>query len=399
MAQYSYRAISQQDGSTQTGKLEAASEQAAVAQLQSQRLLPVSVSALNHAAVSIRSGQLATSDQLAIARGMSNLLDAGIPVEQAMTMLIDLAENDRQLAALNEWRDTLRDGASLSDAIEKSSVSTSGFFISMIRAGEASGAIETALQRLNEYLERSKVLKDTVISAMIYPMILLAVAVISVFVLLAFVVPQFKDMFEEMGEALPLPTQIVVASGDFLQNWWWLVALFVVAAVLLWKRAMLQPAFRLSVDRKLLNMPLIGPVMIRLDLSRFAFTLSTLTQNGVALTEAMHIVTNTVGNTFIQLQLKQALEQVKEGARLANALSTSGFPKLALQLIKIGEETGKLEQMLAQIGEIYDEELQAKVKRMVALLEPLLILTLGVVIAGIILSILMAIMAANELAF
>lgn len=399
MPQYSYRAISQQDGSKQDGVLDAASEQAVVAQLQSQHLLPVSIEVNVAMAAGKKSGKLSTKDQLDIARGMNNLLGAGIPVDQAMGMMIDLADNDRQVAVLSEWREALRDGSSLSEAIENSSAGTSGFFVSMVKAGEASGALDVALERLSEYLERAKALRDTVVSAMIYPAILLAVAVISVIILLAYVVPQFKDLFEDMGAALPLPTQIVVASGDFLAAWWWALIGAFFAIGWLWRRAMEKPPFRLKVDQRLLKMPLVSGIVIRLDVSRFAFTLSTLTQNGVALTEAMQIVIQTVGNTAMQQQLRYVLEQIKEGSRLATALADSSFPKLAIQLIKIGEETGKLEQMLAQIGEIYDEELQAQVKRLVALMEPVLILTLGMVIAGIIMSVLMAILAVNDLAF
>ena len=400
MPLYSYQAIPLSGGKRQSGMQEADSKAQLVRTLRRQGLVPVDIVVAQgeQARGQRHKTRLKHQDQLEIARGLSNLLGAGIPADQALGMLLDLAETDAQQAALISWRDGLRDGKSLSDAIEQGDAEVSGFFVSVIRAGEAGGSLDSALVRLADYQERSKALRDSVVSALIYPAILLSVAVISVVILLTFVVPQFKDLFDDMGAALPLPTQIVVGAGDFLLHWWWLLLLLIAAGAWLFRRAMRQPAFRERFDRRLLSWPLIGPLLVRLDISRFAYTLGTLLQNGVPLLEGMQIVAQTVGNLSIRREINDAAGQLREGGRLAAALGKSHFTRLALQLIRIGEETGKLEPMLDQIGGIYDQEVQSQVKRMLALLEPALILGLGVLIAGIIMSILMAILAVNDLA-
>ncbi len=400
MPLFSYQAIPLHGGKRQRGVQEAESKAQLVRALRQQGLVPVDI-VVTQGEQAQRQRQrirLKPQDQLEIARGLANLLGAGIPADQALGMLLDLAETDSQQAALIDWRDGLRDGKSLSEAIEQGDAAVSGFFVSMIRAGEAGGSLDTALNRLADYQERAKALRDSVISALIYPAILLGVAVISVVILLTFVVPQFKDLFDDMGAALPLPTQIVVAAGDFLLHWWWLLSIAIVAGVWLFRRALARPAFRERFDRRLLGVPLLGSLLLRLDISRFAYTLGTLLQNGVPLLEGMGIVANTVGNLAIRREINDASAQLREGGRLAAALGKSHFTRLALQLIRIGEETGKLEPMLDQIGGIYDQEVQSQVKRMLALLEPALILGLGVLIAGIIMSILVAILAVNDLA-
>ena len=400
MPLFSYQAIPLQGGRRQRGVQEAESKAQLVRVLRQQGLVPVAIEVAQggQARRQRHRIRLKHQDQLEIARGLSNLVAAGIPLDQALGMLLDLAETESQQAALISWRDGLRDGKSLSEAIEQGDAEVSGFFVSMIRAGETGGSLDTALSRLADYQERSKALRDSVISALIYPAILLGVAVTSVIILLTFVVPQFKDLFDDMGAALPLPTQIVVAAGDFLIDWWWLLAIALAAGGWLLRRALRRPAFRERFDRRLLAIPLLGPLLTRLDISRFAYTLGTLLQNGVPLLEGMQIVADTVGNLAFRREINEASAQLREGGRLAGALGKSHFTRLSLQLMRIGEETGKLETMLDQVGHIYDEEVQARVKRLLALLEPALILGLGVLIAGIIMAILMAILAVNDLA-
>jgi general secretion pathway protein F len=276
----------------------------------------------------------------------------------------------------------------------------SRFYLNMIRAGEAGGALEVVLKRLTEFLERSQALRETVTSALIYPMILLTVSALSVIILLTFVVPQFQRLFADAGKALPLATQIVIAVGDGFRHYWWVGALLMVLAVVTLRRQFSQPESRARWDRWLLRLPLVGDLIAKVETARLSRTLGTLLGNGVSLLNALAIVRETLSNQVMATALGEVAEHVKAGRGLAEPLQDAeSFPKLAVQMIRVGEETGQLQEMLIQIADTYDGEVQTAVKRLLTLLEPAMILGLGVIIAGIIMSILVAILSLNELAF
>lgn len=298
-----------------------------------------------------------------------------------------------------QLREDVRGGAPLSAAMEARQGVFTRFYLNMIRAGEAGGALDVVLQRLTEFMERSKELRDTVKSALIYPAILVGVSLLSVAILLMWVVPQFSQMFEESGKALPLPTQIVIAAGDGVRNYWWLMVLLAVGAYSWFARQMREPASRFRWDQRLLNLPLVGDLIGKLEVARFSRTLGTLIGNGVTLLAALSIVKETLSNTVMCQALGDVAAQLKEGKGLGKPLmETKLFPKLAVHLVMVGEETGKLQDMLIRIADIYDREVHSTVKRMLALMEPVLILGLGLVIGGIIMSILVAILSVNDLA-
>ena len=324
---------------------------------------------------------------------------AGLPLDRAMEVLIGLSEEAGLRAMLLAIRDEVRGGVALSAALAKQSGTFSRLYVSMVRAGEAGGALGNVLLRLSEYMERANELRATVVSALIYPSILVAVSLISVMALLVFVVPQFTQMFEEAGKALPLATQIVVAAGNFLREWWWALLLAVFAGAYLLRRRLENPAARLAWDRRLLRLPLAGDLIAKLEMARFARTLATLIGNGVPLLHALSVVRETLGNTFLAEALGRVAAELKEGRGLGRPMLQQGlFPPLAVNMVMVGEETGRLEEMLQQVAEVYDKEVQRAVKRALTLLEPALILGLAVIIAGIILSILVAILGVNELA-
>jgi len=253
---------------------------------------------------------------------------------------------------------------------------------------------------LSDYLERSKELRETVSTALIYPAILVTMAGLSLLLLLTFVVPQFTEMFESAGKELPLPTQIVVGIAQGLRDYWWTLPLLAIAITSYVRYQMADPARRYTWDRRFLRLPLVGDLIKKIEVANFSRTLATLLGNGVSLLGALNIVKETLGNRVVAEKIDLAAESLKQGGGLSGPLVDSGlFPTLAVQMVKLGEESGHLDEMLERVAVTYDKEIKIAIQRLLALLEPVLIVGLGIMIAGIIISILMAILSVNDLAF
>ena len=316
-------------------------------------------------------------------------------------VLKDLADdNERLLKLIGRVLEKVKSGTSLADSLELQAGIFSKFYLNMIRAGEAGGNLGEVLARLSEYLESSQELKDTVSTALIYPAILLVMSLASLFIMLTFVVPQFTEMFASAGKALPVSTQIVVGLAEWLQAYWWVLVLAVFGASSYMRYEMAEPARKKAWDGRFLKMPLLGEIFLNQETANITRTLGTLLGNGVSIIAAMLIVRETVDNLVIADAISEAEEQLKQGKHLSNALLEKAlFPKMAMQMIKMGEETGRLEEMLLRVATIYDKQLRVSITRMLAFLEPALIITLGLMIAGIIVSILLAILSVNDLAF
>ncbi len=406
MPRYRYEAVDAA-GETLRDELEAPTPDAAVEQLRDRGLLPLSVNEAKGGLLRGGLGQPLFSKRRALSRKaiglftqqLASLLGAGMPLDRALTILIGVAEDEQSKTLLERVQEKVRGGSALADALEAQGA-FSRFYLNMIRAGEAGGALETVLKRLNEFLERSQALRETVTSALIYPTILLTVAALSVIILLTFVVPQFERLFADAGKALPLATQIVIAIGNGFQHYWWAGLLVIGLIVMTVRRQLSQPENSARWDHWLLRLPLIGDLIAKVETARLSRTLGTLLGNGVSLLNALTIVRETLSNQVLAVALGEVAEHAKTGRGLAEPLlETGNFPKLAVQMIRVGEETGQLQEMLIQVADTYDGEVQTAVKRLLTLLEPVLILGLGVVIAAIIMSILVAILSLNELAF
>lgn len=409
MARYQYKAVAP-TGEIQDGEIESPTSDAVVQRLQDMGLIPMRVSMVSTSRVDatisvppIRIGRnkvhVTQDDVAAFTQELAVLLKAGLPLDRALQILISLSGHDVVRQLMTDIREDVRGGAALSAALEARNGVFSKFYLNMVRAGEAGGALDVVLQRLSEFMERAKELRETVKSALIYPAILVGVSVLSVAILLVWVVPQFSQMFEESGKALPVPTQVVIALGDFVRAYWWVLMLGGVGGYLGLQRKLSDTRFRLRWDSWLLGLPLVGDLIGKLEVARFSRTLGTLIGNGVTLVSALSIVKETLGNAFMAQGLTQVATQLKEGKGLGVPLMQSGlFPKLAVHLIQVGEETGKLQEMLLRIADIYDREVHSAVKRMLSLMEPVLILGLGLVIGGIIMSILVAVLSVNDLA-
>ncbi|QSA96710.1 type II secretion system F family protein [Methylococcus sp. EFPC2] len=405
MPLYFYKAVNR-EGETQESEREAADESVLLAALQSEGLIPIRIApASSRPFAWLRLGRdkskLAQKDIALFTHELLTLLHAGLPLDRALTVLLELTETQPALNALiGRVLETVKGGAQLSDALEKQTGVFSRFYLNLIRAGEAGGALEQVLQRLSDYLERSKELRETVSTALIYPAILVTMAALSLLLLLTFVVPQFTEMFESAGKELPLPTQIVVGLAEGLRDYWWAIPLLVMGVASYVRQQMSVPERRYVWDRRLLKLPLVGDLVRKIEVANFSRTLGTLLGNGVALLTALTIVKETLGNRVAAEKVDLALENLKQGGGLSGPLIESGlFPTLAIQMIKLGEESGHLDEMLERVAATYDKEVKIAIQRLLALLEPVLIVGLGIMIAGIIISILMAILSVNDLAF
>ena len=403
MPLYRYKAVTPA-GESQDGEMEGFAQSAIVDRLQSMGLIPIridetSARSADAGAGLFRKNRVTQSDVAVFTQELATLLKAGLPLDRCLEILIGLSASEPVRQLMVQVREDVRGGAALSTAMEAQRGVFSRFYLNMIRAGEAGGALDVVLQRLTEFMERSKELRETVKSALMYPAILIGVALLSVVILLMWVVPQFSQMFEESGKALPLPTQIVIAAGDTVRNYWWAMVLGGVGIYAWFSNQMREQSSRYKWDRRLLALPLVGDLVRKLEVARFSRTLGTLIGNGVTLLTALSIVKDTLSNTVMSEGLGVVTAHLKEGKGLGKPLMNTGlFPKLAIHLVMVGEETGKLQEMLIRIADIYDREVHSTVKRMLALMEPFLILGLGLVIGGIIMSILVAILSVNDLA-
>jgi general secretion pathway protein F len=408
MALYRYKAVNPA-GDIAAGELDAANESEIVDRLRDQGLMPMQVVAAtrDRSAAAAKPAQKrswfaprrVTRDHvLAFTRELATLLHAGLPLDRALEILIGLATAPPVAVLLQTIRDSVRGGKSLSQALDMHREAFSRFYVNIVRAGEAGGALGVVLTRLAETMERNKELRESVKAALIYPTILICVAVASVMVLLVWVVPQFQQTFAQAGKALPLPTQVVIFVGTGLRKYWWLIALIVAAVVWLIRRRLARPEVRFRWDRRLLRLPLLGDLLAKVEVARLARTLATLLGNGVTLLAGLSIVKDTMTNSVLASALDGVVTRLREGKGFGRPLIETGlYPRLATQLILVGEESGRLEEMLQRVADVYDREVQMAVRRFLAVLEPALILSLAVLIGGIVLSILVGVMAMSEL--
>jgi len=405
MPLYFYKAVNR-EGETLEAEREAADEAALLLALQGEGLLPIKIAPASSKPFAwlrfgVKKSGVSRKDIALFTHELLTLLQAGLPLDRALVVLLELTETQLSLnAMIAKVLEAVKGGAQLSDALERQTGVFSRFYLNLIRAGEAGGALEQVLERLSDYLDRSRELRETVTTAMIYPAILVTMAAASLLLLLTFVVPQFTEMFESAGKELPLPTQIVVGVASALRDYWWALPLLFMGVASYFRYQMADRDRRYVWDRRLLALPLVGDLIKKITVANFSRTLATLLGNGVTLLTALTIVKDTLNNLVVAEKIDLAVDSLKQGGGLSAPLIESGlFPTLAIQMIKLGEESGHLDQMLDRVASTYDKEVKTAIQRMLALLEPVLIVGLGIMIAGIIISILMAILSVNDLAF
>ena len=403
MGSFSYKAISSQGKAVQ-GRVVADRIELASRELRLQGLTLLSLEPAGKGAVRADEdapgpGSASSDDVLAMTRELAVLLRAGLPIDRALKVMIDMAVEIKVRDLLEELLSSIKAGKGLSQALLSYPEVFSNFYVNMVRSGEASGHLAEVLTRLADYLTNAKSVRSGVVSALVYPAILFTVAVLSIVGMLGFVVPQFETLFNDMGDALPVLTRIVISAGDGLIRYGWLLLLLLGMTVYVVRQWLRSEEGRAKFDESMVRLPFFGAIIFKYEVSRFSRTVGTLLGNGVSLLRALSIAVETVDNTHIKNSLRVLEPAVKRGQRMSVALEETGtFSPLVIQMIRVGEESGSLDQMMTELADVYDDEVQIGVKRSLTFLEPALILVMGGVIALVIIAILMGIMSVNDLA-
>lgn len=403
MPRFAYKSVTPA-GEVVEGVLEAASRAGLLDLLRSQGQMPIRADEIGAGGAGFRlpglraTRALSAADLAQLTRELATLLKAGLPVDRAISFARELVTSAPRSVFLNGVLEAVKGGASLADAMARPGAELPPYYIGMIRAGEAGGTLETVLSRLADTLERAQALRETVRSALYYPIIVLFVAGATLLILLTAVIPQFEPLFDDAGDALPTSMAVLLAIGGFLENWWWALLVGIVAAVFGLRTGLAQPEGRRRWDSTMLRLPLFGDLLRKVEVARFCRTLGTLLANGVTAVEAFGIAAGAVGNSVMAGAIRDVTPRLRRGEGLAvPLLETAMFPRLAVQLTKVGEESGQLDQMLLRAADIYDEEVKRAVQRMTSLLVPAVTIGLGLIVAGIIGSMLSAILSTYDL--
>ena len=408
MSIFRYKAV-RSTGESVEGHLEATNKQGAVSQLADMGYVPVRVDQAGGSSFSNvlsmdvfggGSGRTSPRDIMIATREIATLLDAGVELERALGIVVELSGRPAIQVLFQNILEDVRGGAALSDALEKRAERFPPSYVSMVRAGEIGGALPIVFERLATYLESAHPSRENLRSALIYPILLLVMAILSVVVMVSVVLPQFEPLFASAGKELPLLTRIMLSASDAVEQYGLIALILILVGGVLFRQRLKNPAFRLSWHRRLLAVPLMGALLLKLDIARFARTLGTLMQNGVATLAAFAIVRETVSNSHLASGLDEAAERIQSGSTISDALvAVPRCPNLAAHLIRVGEETGQLEEMLIRLALIYEDDARRTVQRLLALLLPGLTAIIGLFIAAIIASIFLAIVSVNQLAF
>jgi general secretion pathway protein F len=334
-----------------------------------------------------------------VTRELAVMLSAGQDLDRALRFLVETASNRRARSVLEQLRDAVRDGSPLATALARQPTSFSPLYVGLVRAGEAGGTLAPTLERLATLLERQRSLAATITSALVYPVLLLTVAIGSIVLLLTKVLPQFVPLFEQNGVKLPRATRILIAVGDMISDWGLLLLVAVCFAGFALRMALRRRGPRLFVDRLLLRLPVVGKLVREVMAARFSRTLGTLLENGVPLINALGVVRDTIGNLAGVAAVDRATVSAKGGAGLAGPLAETGiFPLRTVYLLRLGEETAELGPMALRAAEIHEEKTRIGIQRLVSLLTPVITIGMGAVIAAIVSSLLLAMLSLNDLA-
>lgn len=404
MPRYRYKAVSAA-GEVLEGEIEAADRQSVIDRLHNQGSTPIRADQVTGRSpqslgrISLGSKRRLGSESVVLTtRELATLLRAGVPIDRALSILGDIAKDRALQDFLEDVLKSVRGGSTLADALEPHKQSLPAYYIGLVRAGEAGGALESVLARLAESLERAHSLRETVRSAMYYPAFVLVMSVLTLVVLFTLVIPEFRPLFEESASGMPGSMAAVIALSDGLRDYWWVIVLAIVALVLAVRQQTRRPEGRRRLDRLILHLPLLGDLVTKVEVARFARTLGTLLANGVMVLNALAITAETISNRELADAISGLAARLKRGEGLSGPLVELGlFPRLAVQLIQVGEESGQLESMLLRVAEIYDEEVKRTIQRLLALLVPVMTICIGILVAAIIATMLTAILSTYEL--
>lgn len=405
MASFSYEATTR-DGTVVNGTIDVVNQRAAVDRLQEMGYYPLRVgrkdeqkNAVSELLSSFQ-GSVKEKDIMTFTYQLGVLLEAGFTLDKSLAILSGLTEKRKLKDLITDVLSQVRGGRSFSDALAKFPEAFPLFYVNMVRAGEAGGFLEDTVRRLAAYIENTQGIREDVRSALIYPLLLGIVGGTAVIVLLTFVVPQFSKIFSDMGETLPLPTVILLGISSALRQYWWAMLILFGAFLYGTRRYLRSERGRAAWDQLKFRLPIFGRLFRESGVARFSRTLGTLLGSGVPILNALQIVQGTLGSEKISAAISAVRDSVRKGKGISDPLSHSGiFPPIAVHMIRVGEESGKLEEMFMKIAERFDVEVRLTIKRLLALLEPALILLMGIAVGFIVIAMLVAIFSINELPF
>jgi general secretion pathway protein F len=404
MSEFLYKATTLA-GQTVEGSMDGKDEASVLVSLHRLGYIPIRITSVAEKGQGVRlpsflSQRVGLKNLLIFTQELSTLISAGLSIDRSLGILGELTENARLREAVKEILRKIEGGNSLAEALGQYPKIFPKLYINMVKAGESAGFLDTILSRLARYLQSTKEIKDYLVSVMIYPIILTIVSGISLIILVTFVIPRFARIFSDMGQALPLPTQIVLALSHGVRSYWWVGVGMVAILYFGLKSYTRNEGRRLKWDRFKLRWVAVGDIIKKVEAARFARTLGTLLQSGVPILGALNLVKEISQNQAIANSIGYVHDRLREGKGISKSLEETGaFPPLAIHMIGVGEETGKLDEMLTKVAETYEENVQTSVKRFVSLLEPLIIVIMGGVVFFIVVSILLAIFAINEIPF
>jgi len=400
MPVFTYRAADRR-GQTIDGVMEAADARAVIDRLRKEAYFPIKVAAHGERAALFSLGggsRVRQRDLLALTQMLATLFEAGLPLDRALSILEELAPSARVKAIVADLLHSVRGGSSLSEALAKHHPRPfSRLYINMVRAGEKGGVLEVSLRRLAEFLEARAAFNEAVVSALAYPLVITTVGAGAIVFLMTFVIPRFATIFSDLGQAVPLPTQILMSVSATLRSYWWVGAILAMASVLAWRVWTGTPHGRTRWDQLVLRLPIAGPLALKVETARFARTLGTMLRSGVPVLGAMAVVGDMMSNQAVGSAVGRVTDSVKRGGTLAAGMQEHGaFPSLAVHMVRVGEETGRLEEMLLKVADTFETDVRSELKRVLGLLEPAIILGMGVLVAFIVVAMLLAIFSINE---
>jgi len=405
VAVYEYRGLDQA-GRDIKGIIDADSPRLARTKLRRSGIFPTEILTDRHTKKSVVEGvsigtlfgRIRIQEISIMTRQMATLVGAGLPIVEALNALIDQTENVRLKKVITQVRENVNEGSSLADAMSRFPKVFSELYVNMINAGESSGALDIVLKRLADFMENQVMLRNKVLSTLSYPIILVIVGIAILTFLLVSVVPKVVSIFDDLRQALPLPTVILIAVTDFLRDYWWILVLVVAGSILALRQYAVTGKGRQLYNRIILKIPITGRLLRIIATTRFARTLAILLNSGIPLLQSMDIAKAVVNNAVISDAIESANEGIREGESIAEPLRRSKvFPPMVTHMIAVGEKTGELEQMLFKISEAYENEVETTISRMTSLLGPIVIVVLGGIVLFIVLAILLPMIEMNQI--
>jgi type IV pilus assembly protein PilC len=387
MPMFEYTARSQ-TGQIQKGQMDVASKDDVSSYLRKNRLILVSVrEAPKQIKLSVGGTRVKTRDIVIFTRQFATMINAGLPLVQSLNILAAQTENKTLAEVTRAVVYDVESGNTLADAFSKHPKAFTPLYVNMVAAGEAGGILDTILLRLATFLEKNDALVRKVKGAMVYPGVIITVAIVAIAVLLIFVIPTFQSMFASANLELPLPTRIVIGMSNFLIGFWWAILLAAGGAVFALRSYYGTPAGRLQIDAAMLRAPVLGDVLRKSAVSRFTRTLGTLVSSGVSILEGLEITAKTAGNMVVHNAVMQSRQSIAGGETIAAPLEKSKvFPPMVISMIAVGEQTGGLDEMLSKIADFYDDEVDVAVSALLSLMEPAMIVILGVIVGGMVIA-------------